>query len=175
MSYRVAATGSGSAAPARTISVSSRRGYDWRLYETARTDDQLARATGNHGTGSCWTIRPGDCGGTGVFGLDGAQMAPPGSTPGTHRPGFAHGSPHHWATQHSSAGDGPYDLASASDTSRLGPDTLLAELRVDPRWAHHCLPSRSRIGALLKAEKLTRRYQKHSDLPSPPSHRRRTA
>ena len=50
-----------------------------------------------------------------------------------------------------------------------GPDTLLAELRVDPRWAHHCLPSRSRIGALLKAEKLTRRYQKHSDLPSPPS------
>ena len=50
-----------------------------------------------------------------------------------------------------------------------GPDTLLAELRVDPGFAHHSLPSRSRIAALLKAEKLSRRYQKHSDLPRPPS------
>jgi transposase InsO family protein len=48
-----------------------------------------------------------------------------------------------------------------------GPTTLLAELRVDRRWAHHPLPSRSRIAALLKAEKLTRRYQKHSELPGP--------
>ncbi len=48
-----------------------------------------------------------------------------------------------------------------------GPDTLLAELRVDPRWKDHPLPSRSRIAALLSAEKLTRRYQKHSDLPAP--------
>lgn len=48
-----------------------------------------------------------------------------------------------------------------------GPTTLLAELRVDPRWAAHPLPSRSRIAALLSAEKLTRRYQKHSDLPTP--------
>ena len=47
------------------------------------------------------------------------------------------------------------------------PTTLLAELRVDPRWADHPLPSRSRIAALLSAEKLTRRYQKHSDLPTP--------
>ena len=38
-----------------------------------------------------------------------------------------------------------------------GPDTLLAELRVDRRWAEQSLPSRSRIAALLKAEKLTRR------------------
>src|SRR6266571_4785509 len=44
-----------------------------------------------------------------------------------------------------------------------GPDTLLAELQVDPRWAGQPLPSRSRVGALLKAEKLTRRYQTHSD------------
>ena len=29
-----------------------------------------------------------------------------------------------------------------------GPTTLLAELRVDPRWAEHPLPSRSRIAAL---------------------------
>ncbi len=48
-----------------------------------------------------------------------------------------------------------------------GPDTLLGELRVDPRWADHPLPSRSRIAALLGAEKLTRRYQKHRDLPTP--------
>ena len=48
-----------------------------------------------------------------------------------------------------------------------GPNTLLAELRIDPRWADHPLPSRSRIAALLKAEQLTRRYQKHSELPSP--------
>src|SRR5256714_8427231 len=49
-----------------------------------------------------------------------------------------------------------------------GPTTLLAELRVDPRWTAHSLPSRSRIAALLKAEKLTRDYQKHSELPAPP-------
>jgi transposase len=49
-----------------------------------------------------------------------------------------------------------------------GPATLLAELRVDPRWTKHPLPSRSRIAALLKAEKLTRDYQKHSKLPTPP-------
>ncbi len=48
-----------------------------------------------------------------------------------------------------------------------GPTTLLAELRVDRRWADQPLPSRSRIAALLTAEKLTRRYQKHSDLPTP--------
>ena len=48
-----------------------------------------------------------------------------------------------------------------------GPTTLLAELRVDRRWADHPLPSRSRIAALLKAAKLTRRYQKLSSLPTP--------
>jgi hypothetical protein len=49
-----------------------------------------------------------------------------------------------------------------------GPTTLLAELRVDQRWADQPLPSRSRIAALLSAEKLTRRYQKLSRLPTPP-------
>ncbi len=48
-----------------------------------------------------------------------------------------------------------------------GPTTLLAELRVDLRWKDQPLPSRSRIAALLKAEKLTRGYQKHSELPTP--------
>jgi hypothetical protein len=47
------------------------------------------------------------------------------------------------------------------------PTTLLAELRVDPGLADQPLPSRSRIAALLSAEKLTRRYQKHRDLPAP--------
>ena len=49
-----------------------------------------------------------------------------------------------------------------------GPITLLAELRVDPDFAEHPLPSRSRIAALLKAAHLTRDYQKHSGLPTPP-------
>jgi len=49
-----------------------------------------------------------------------------------------------------------------------GPTTLLAELRVDPRWADQPLPSRSHIAALLTAEKLTCRYRKHSELPTPP-------
>ena len=49
-----------------------------------------------------------------------------------------------------------------------GPDTLLAELWVDPRWADHPLPSRSRIAARLCAAKFTRRSQKHSDLPTSP-------
>jgi hypothetical protein len=48
-----------------------------------------------------------------------------------------------------------------------GPTTLLAVLRVDPRWADRPLPSRSHIAALLGAKKLTRRYEKHSDLPAP--------
>jgi len=48
-----------------------------------------------------------------------------------------------------------------------GPTTLLVELRVDPRWIDRPLPSRSRIAALLSAEKLTRRYQKLSSLPIP--------
>ena len=48
-----------------------------------------------------------------------------------------------------------------------GPTTLLAELQVDPRWTDQPLPSRSRIAAGLRAEHLTRRYEKHCDLPIP--------
>jgi transposase InsO family protein len=48
-----------------------------------------------------------------------------------------------------------------------GADTLLAELRVDTRFQDLPLPSRSRVAALLKAARLTRRYQQHSDLPQP--------
>ncbi|HYT44265.1 MAG TPA: hypothetical protein VEP90_18190, partial [Methylomirabilota bacterium] len=50
-------------------------------------------------------------------------------------------------------------------------DTILHLRRTHPGWARddlpnadHPLPSRSRIGALLKDENLTRRYQTHSDL-----------
>lgn len=48
-----------------------------------------------------------------------------------------------------------------------GPTTLLAELQVDARWTDQPLPSRSRIAAGLRTEHLTRRYQKHSELPIP--------
>jgi transposase len=47
-----------------------------------------------------------------------------------------------------------------------GPATLLDELRHDPCWREQPLPSRSRIAALRKHAKLTRRYEHHSDLPT---------
>jgi transposase len=43
-----------------------------------------------------------------------------------------------------------------------GADTILAELRTDPFWAEHPLPSRARIAALFKHAKLTRRYNRHT-------------
>jgi hypothetical protein len=48
-----------------------------------------------------------------------------------------------------------------------GADTILAELRTDPRWADHPLPSRARIAARFKHAKLTRRYNRHTELPEP--------
>jgi len=48
-----------------------------------------------------------------------------------------------------------------------GPDTILTEFRVDERWKDTPLPSRSRVAALLKAARVTRRYQHHTDLPEP--------
>lgn len=48
-----------------------------------------------------------------------------------------------------------------------GPDTILATLRADPFWRTQRLPSRSRVAAFLKQEGLTRRYQRHVDLPQP--------
>jgi hypothetical protein len=48
-----------------------------------------------------------------------------------------------------------------------GPATLLTELRLDPRWRDQPLPSRSRIAALLTHAKLARRYERHTDLPTP--------
>src|SRR5260370_32690011 len=65
-SYLVAATGSGSYSPARTISGSSWRRYDWRLYDTARTDDHLSRAAGHHRTSRPPPVPPRECGGGGV-------------------------------------------------------------------------------------------------------------
>jgi transposase InsO family protein len=43
----------------------------------------------------------------------------------------------------------------------------LAALRADAAWQDQPLPSRSRIAALFKHAKLTRRYSRHSDLPTP--------
>ena len=48
-----------------------------------------------------------------------------------------------------------------------GPTTILAELRASPAWQNQPLPSRSRIASLFKQAKLTRRYSRHSDLPTP--------
>ncbi len=49
-----------------------------------------------------------------------------------------------------------------------GPDTILIALRSDVTWKQQTLPSRSRIAAFLKQTGLTRRYQKHAELPQPP-------
>jgi hypothetical protein len=47
-----------------------------------------------------------------------------------------------------------------------GPTTIVVELRANPAWHNHPLPSRSRIAALFKQAKLTRRYARHRDLPA---------
>jgi len=49
-----------------------------------------------------------------------------------------------------------------------GPDTLLAALKMDAAFRDQPLPSRARIATLLKQAGLTRRYQRHHDLPQPP-------
>jgi hypothetical protein len=48
-----------------------------------------------------------------------------------------------------------------------GPDTLLIELERLTDWRKEQCPSRSRVAAFLKQEGLTRRYQKHTQLPQP--------
>jgi hypothetical protein len=40
-------------------------------------------------------------------------------------------------------------------------------LRSPPAWQDQPLPSRSRLAALFKHAKLTRRFSRHSDLPTP--------
>jgi transposase-like protein len=48
-----------------------------------------------------------------------------------------------------------------------GPLTLRTELEDDRRFAGMRLPSRSRIAAFLKQKDLTRKYERHSELPQP--------
>jgi hypothetical protein len=48
-----------------------------------------------------------------------------------------------------------------------GASTILAELEKDPYFAGMRLPSRSRIAAFLKQKGLTRKYERHSELPQP--------
>lgn len=50
-----------------------------------------------------------------------------------------------------------------------GPQTLQLESAHDPRLPGQPLPSRSRIAAFLKSEKLTRRYERHTTLSQPPA------
>ena len=71
-------------------------------------------------------------------------------------------------------GQFPPALAAAIRQLRLahpgwGPTTLLLELGRDPYWQTQPLPSRSRVADFLKAEGLTRRYQKQRPLPQPPT------
>lgn len=49
-----------------------------------------------------------------------------------------------------------------------GPTTILAELRQHPLWRDYPLPSRARLAAFFRAQKMTRRYQRHSILPQLP-------
>jgi hypothetical protein len=51
--------------------------------------------------------------------------------------------------------------------SGWGPLTIRTELKDDLRWAGMRLPSRSRIAAFLKQEDVTRKYERHSELPQP--------
>jgi len=48
-----------------------------------------------------------------------------------------------------------------------GPLTIRTELKDDQRFVGMKLPSRSRIAAFLKQEGLTRKYERHSELPQP--------
>lgn len=53
--------------------------------------------------------------------------------------------------------------------SGWGPQTLLLELPKDVRFVDQRLPSRARIAAYLKQEKLVRPYERHQALPEPPA------
>jgi hypothetical protein len=48
-----------------------------------------------------------------------------------------------------------------------GPLTILKELENDQRFRGKKFPSRSRLAAFSKQEKLTRPYERHSQLPQP--------
>lgn len=53
------------------------------------------------------------------------------------------------------------------DQEGWGPTTILTELELDGKWAHTKLPSRSVIGAFLKQEQLSKRYEPNVALPVP--------
>ncbi len=48
-----------------------------------------------------------------------------------------------------------------------GSDSILISLRAEAAWKTQRFPSRSRVAAFLQQAGLTRRYQKHADLPQP--------
>jgi len=69
-------------------------------------------------------------------------------------------------------GQAPLELRDATRELRLahpgwGPQTLRIELARDRRFGGLRLPSRARLAAFLKGEKLTRRHERHSELVQP--------
>lgn len=64
-------------------------------------------------------------------------------------------------------------LCESIHTMRLahpgwGPQTILTELENDKKWGQQRLPDRSSIARYLHQEGLTRRHERHSELPQPP-------
>ena len=69
-------------------------------------------------------------------------------------------------------GQFPLEMRDAVREMRLrhpgwGPETIRTELENDRRFDGMKLPDRSRIAAFLKQENLTRKYERHSELPQP--------
>jgi len=69
-------------------------------------------------------------------------------------------------------GQFPLEMRDAVREWRLrhpgwGPETIRTELENDRRFDGMKLPDRSRIAAFLKQENLTRKYERHSELPQP--------
>lgn len=68
----------------------------------------------------------------------------------------------------------PPPLREAVQTMRQqqpgwGPLTILSELEKDKCWTGKPLPSRSRVAAFLKEQQMSRKYERHNDLPQPPA------
>jgi transposase-like protein len=115
-------------------------------WEAGQTDPEIARAIGR----SCWTVRKWRR----KYQRDGRQGL--GSQMG--RP------PRGALSQYPS--DVRDTIRQMREENRgWGPDTILTELEKDSRFAGQKRPSRARIAAFLKQEKLTRPYERHSDLP----------
>lgn len=115
-------------------------------WEAGQTDPEIARAIGR----SCWTVRKWRR----KYQRDGRQGL--GSQMGRPPRGALSQYPSHVRDT---------IRQMREENSGWGPDTILTELEKDSRFAGQKRPSRPRIAAFLKQEKLTRPYEHHSDLP----------